>query len=185
MLAPLRSGDLNLRKYREDYGFLNEIKEQELEQINKYAPTLFFLLLAPGLFKPCSNVFSSSSPPPLPLPSRRDLKVEKDEDRREQLRAVSNRYTSQLRRVREQDEKERLAREYMASEADRVAQGKKPFFLGASQMRALGAASRFAALDAQGKVDKVLATRRKKAAGKDGRFMSTGPGARDDDGHGE
>ena len=61
-----------------------------------------------------------------------------------------------------------------AQERQAVKQGKRPFYLKASEKRKLALVSKYNALKASGGLDKALAKRRQKVASKDHRLLPRG-----------
>lgn len=130
------SGAFNEEAFRNAYGFLNEYREEEIRQLRAATAAA----AAVG-----------------------------DDDERSTAQAA----LSRLMQQRTEDARKAAAREAVRSHksivAERVAQGHKPYFPKRRELKELAAAAQFSKLEAKGgaaAVDRALAKRRKKLAGR-------------------
>ena len=104
-------------------------------------------------------------------PLRKQLREEKTEEGRRQVRAALNRVESRLARERDLRRGEKVARGLRDREKEAVGKGKKPFYVKKSVRRQLELVEKYKELKSTGKLDKVLAKRRQHNAAKDHRYM--------------
>ncbi|XP_078591460.1 ribosomal RNA processing protein 36 homolog isoform X1 [Branchiostoma floridae x Branchiostoma japonicum] len=103
----------------------------------------------------------------------KQLRKEKDEDRRRNIQKLIRRMEQQERTKRQEDIKEKALKEWKAKEKELVKQGKKPYFLKKSDEKKLVLAQKFKELKKSGKVEKFLQKKRKKNAARDRKHLPT------------
>ncbi|KAI8484757.1 rRNA biogenesis protein rrp36 [Branchiostoma belcheri] len=103
----------------------------------------------------------------------KQLRKEKDEDRRRKIQQLIRKMEQQERTKRQEDIKEKALKEWKAKEKELVKQGKKPYFLKKSDEKKLVLAQKFKELKKSGKVEKFLQKKRKKNAARDRKHLPT------------
>ncbi|XP_013415255.1 ribosomal RNA processing protein 36 homolog isoform X2 [Lingula anatina] len=97
----------------------------------------------------------------------KQLKKEKDNDRKQQLHYLINRMNQQERSAEQKKSEKQFQKEIRKKEYEEIKQGKKPFYLRKSEQKQLQLADKFKELKKSGNLEKYLSKKRKKNASKD------------------
>lgn len=97
---------------------------------------------------------------------RAQIKKTKDADAKERLKRQLMSMESRKKAARKKQEEDALLREHRQQEKELVAQGKKPFYLKKSEQKERLLTKRYDGMS-KGQVDKAIARKRKKVAGKE------------------
>lgn len=100
------------------------------------------------------------------LELRQQLKKTKDEAQRESLKREIMSMESRKKARQKRDEGENVLAEHKKKEKEMVAQGKKPFYLKKSEQKKQALTNRFESMS-KGQVDRAIERKRKKVAGKE------------------